>query len=331
MKAWTCKNPEAAQDAASAVAALSFDELPTPSPQAGQVLVAIEAAALNFPDVLIIQNKYQFKPAPPFVPGAESAGTVVALGEGVTRFAVGQRVGVLQLTGAFATHICAPQDAVVPLPTGFSSVDAAAFVMAYGTSYHALVDRAALQSGETVLILGAAGGVGSAAIQIAKKLGAKIIAAASTEAKCQACIALGADVAINYTNADLREAVKQHTGGKGADVVYDAVGGEWAEPAFRSIAWRGRYLVVGFAAGNIPALPFNLMLLKGASVVGVFWGDFARREPAANAKGLQTLAAWYQDGSIKPHIDAVIPMAELPRAYERIMQRQVVGKVVVVN
>jgi len=303
----------------------------TPQPQAGEVLLAIHAASLNFPDLLIVQNKYQMKPALPFVPGAEFAGEVLALGHGVTQLQVGQRVACLGGTGGFATHAVVPAALCTALPPDFPLIDAAALIMTYATSHHALVDRAALRPGETVLVLGAAGGVGTAAIQIAKAAGARVIAAASSDEKCALCESIGADVSINYRSDDLRAAIKLHTAGKGPDVVYDPVGGESAEPAFRSIAWRGRYLVIGFAAGPIPALPWNLALLKGASVVGVFWGDFAKREPQGNAAAMAELLQWYAQGKIKPVIDRSMPMAELPGAFARMASRAVMGKLVLVN
>jgi NADPH2:quinone reductase len=295
------------------------------------VLIRIEAASLNFPDLLIVQNKYQMKPELPFVPGSEYAGTIQAVGEGVTHLQVGQSVACLSGTGGFGTHTLAPAKLCMPLPAGFPATDSAAFIMTYATSHHALVDRAALKAGETVLVLGAAGGVGTAAIQIAKAMGAKVIAAASTDEKCALCTTLGADATINYTRENLREALKSLTEGKGPDVVYDPVGGELAEPAFRSIAWRGRYLVVGFAGGPIPSLPLNLPLLKGASLVGVFWGDFAKREPQANAKMMGELAQWYGQGKIKPVLDRTLPMSELKAAYALMGSRSVKGKLVMVN
>jgi NADPH2:quinone reductase len=234
-------------------------------------------------------------------------------------------------TGGFATHAVVPAALCTALPPDFPLIDAAALIMTYATSHHALVDRAALRPGETVLVLGAAGGVGTAAIQVAKAAGARRIAAASSDEKCALCESIGADVSINYRSDDLRAAIKLHTAGKGPDVVYDPVGGELAEPAFRSIAWRGRYLVIGFAAGPIPALPWNLALLKGASVVGVFWGDFARREPQANAAAMAKLLQWYAQGKIKPVIDRSMPMAELPGAFARMASRAVMGKLVLVN
>ena len=324
MHAWLCENPVG-------VDALTWKEIPTPAPQAGQVLIRIEAASLNFPDLLIVQNKYQMKPDLPFVPGSEYAGVIEAVGEGVTHLKVGQSVACLSGTGGFGTHTLAPAKLCMPLPAGFPAVDAAASIMIYATSHHALMDRAALKAGETVFILGAAGGVGTAAIQIAKAAGARVIAAASNDEKCALCKSLGADETINYTTQNMREVLKTLTEGKGPDVIYDPVGGDFAEPAFRSIAWRGRYLVVGFAAGPIPALPFNLALLKGASIVGVFWGDFARREPQANAAMMAELAQWYAQGKIKPAIDRTMPMNELKAAYAHMGSRGVMGKLVMVN
>ncbi len=324
MHAWLCENPVG-------VDALTWKELPTPSPAAGEVLVEIKAASLNFPDLLIVQNKYQMKPALPFIPGSEFSGLVQAVGEGVRHLQAGQRVACLSGTGGFGTHSVVPARICVPLPDSFALVDAAAFIMTYATSHHALVDRAQLQAGETVLVLGAAGGVGTAAIQVAKAMGARVIAAASTDDKCAFCKTLGADDTINYSTENLRETLKSMTAGKGPDVVYDPVGGDFAEPAFRSIAWRGRYLVVGFAAGPIPSLPLNLALLKGASIVGVFWGDYARREPQENAAMMAELAQWYAAGKIKPVIDSTMPMAELKAAYVHMGSRGVKGKLVMVN
>lgn len=324
MQAWLCENPVG-------IDALQWKVLPTPQPGAGQVLLRIQAASLNYPDLLIVQGKYQHKPPPPFVPGSEYAGTVEAVGDGVAGLRIGQSVACLSGTGGFATHTLAPASLCLPLPAGFPPVDAAAFIMTYATSHHALLDRAQLKAGETVLVLGAAGGVGTAAIQIAKAAGARVVAAASTEEKCGLCRSIGADATINYSQGNLRDAIKEATGGKDPDVVYDPVGGDFAEPAFRSIAWRGRYLVVGFASGPIPSLPLNLPLLKGASVVGVFWGDFARREPQANAAMLQQLAQWYAQGKVKPVIDRTMPMADLKAAYAHMASRAVRGKLVLVN
>jgi NADPH:quinone reductase len=324
MHAWVCEQP-------TGVDALQWQELPTPEPGPQQVRVAIRAASLNFPDILIVQGKYQFKPDPPFVPGSEYAGVIEAVGSEVKGLKPGLPVAVIGGTGGFGTHALADANRAVPLPPGFTFEHGAAFAFTYGTSHHALIDRAALEPGETVFVLGAAGGVGTAALQIAKAAGARVIAGVSSQRKVELCLSLGADAAINYTSENLREALKQHTGGKGPDVIYDPVGGDLAEPAFRSIAWRGRYLVVGFAQGGIPALPFNLALLKGASVVGVFWGDFVRREPAANAAGMQQLAQWYAQGLIKPVIDQLLPMARLREAYARMASREALGKLVMVN
>ena len=327
MHAWICENPTGVDD-------LQWKELPTPEPGPGEVRLAVRAASLNFPDILIVQNKYQMKPPLPFVPGSEFAGVVEAVGEGVKSLRPGTRVAALGGTGGFGTHAIVPADRLMPLPDAFAFEDAAAFAFTYGTSHHALMDRAALRPGETVLVLGAAGGVGTAALQIAKAAGARVIAAASTDDKCALCKRLGADETLNYGTANLpnlRDALKTMTGGKGPDVVYDPVGGDLAEPVFRSIAWRGRYLVVGFAGGAIPALPLNLPLLKGASIVGVFWGDFVKREPRANAAAMQQLAAWYAEGKVKPVIDTLLPMSELHTAYARMVKREVLGKLVLVN
>jgi NADPH2:quinone reductase len=324
MHAWLCENPIGAE-------ALTWKELPTPEPKVGEVRVAIRAASLNFPDLLIVQNKYQMKPPLPFVPGSEYAGVIEAVGEGVKGLKPGDAVAAFGGTGGFGTHACVAAALVMPLPPGFAFDDASAFILTYGTTHHALLDRGALKAGETLLVLGAAGGVGTAAIQIGKVAGARVIAAASSDEKLELCKQIGADATINYASGNLREELKALTNGKGPDVVYDPVGGDLAEPVFRSIAWRGRYLVVGFAQGTIPALPLNLALLKGASVVGVFWGDFARREPKANAQGLAELARWYAEGKVKPVIDRRLPMDQLMQAYELMGSRKVRGKLVMTN
>jgi NADPH:quinone reductase len=324
MHAWLCENPVGAD-------ALQWKELPTPQPKAGEVLIRIAAASLNFPDLLIVQNKYQMKPPLPFVPGSEYAGTIEAVGDGVNGLKVGQNVACLSGTGGFGTHTVAPAALCMPLPPSFALVDAAAFIMIYATSHHALIDRGQLKAGETVLVLGAAGGVGTSAIQIAKLMGARVIAAASSDEKCDLCRSIGADATINYGKENLRDAIKAATDGKGPDVIYDPVGGDFAEPAFRSIARRGRYLVIGFAAGPIPALPLNLPLLKEASIVGVFWGSFSKHEPKANAAMMQELARWYGEGKVKPVIDRTMPMAELKAAYAHMGSRAVKGKLVMVN
>jgi NADPH2:quinone reductase len=324
VKAWLCENP-------TGVDALAWKELPTPDPKPGEVRIAVRAASLNFPDLLVVQNKYQVKPPLPFVPGAEFSGLVDAVGEGVTHLKVGQPVAAIGVAGGFGTHACVAATQVMPLPPGFDLEDGAAFAFTYGTSHHALMDRGALQPGETVLVLGAAGGVGTAAVQIAKAAGARVIAGVSSEEKAALCRRIGADDVLNYATEDIRARLKELTGGKGPDVVYDPVGDALAEPVFRSIAWRGRYLVIGFAGGAIPALPWNLALLKGASVVGVFWGDFVRREPKAYAQALAQLAGWYAEGKLKPVIDSRLPMTELPKAYARMGSRGVLGKLLLVN
>jgi len=298
-------------------------------PAAGEIVIDIMAAGVNFPDVLIIQNKYQFKPELPFTPGNELAGTVHAVGAGVTQYKVGDKVFAFVPQGAFAQQVKVTADAVLPMAAGMDFDTAAAITLTYGTSHHAVVDRAQLKAGETMLVLGAAGGVGLAAIEIGKALGARVIAAASTAEKLAICKEHGADVLINYTTEDLREAIKAATNGKGPDVVYDPVGGSYTEPAFRSIAWRGRYLVIGFANGEIPKLPLNLPLLKGASLVGVFWGDFARREPAHNLAAMQELMRWLAEGKIKPHISARYALADTPQALIDMASRKVTGKIVI--
>ncbi|MGL6108734.1 MAG: NADPH:quinone oxidoreductase family protein [Rubrivivax sp.] len=324
MQAWFCETLTGPEG-------LVWKEMPTPAPGPGEVRIAIRAASLNFPDILIVQGKYQAKPALPFVPGSEFSGVIDAVGEGVTQLKPGDAVAAMGSTGGFATHAIVNTRQVLKLPAGFAVEDGAAFALTYGTSHHALIDRAALQPGETVLVLGAAGGVGTSAIQIAKAAGARVIAAASTDEKCAFCRTLGADATINYGSQNVREVLKELTAGKGPDVVYDPVGGDLAEPVLRSIAWRGRYLVIGFAQGGIPALPWNLPLLKGASIVGVFWGEFVRREPEASARGIAHLAQWYAEGKIKPAIDQRLPMRELPAAYARMATRKVQGKVLMVN
>jgi NADPH2:quinone reductase len=324
MKAWLCENP-------IGVEALRWTEMDTPEPAVGQVRIAVHAASLNFPDLLTVQGKYQIKPSLPFVPGSEFSGIVEAIGDGVGHLRVGDRVASIGVSGGFATHACVSAAQVLPLPAAIDLDDAAAFAFTYGTSHHALLDRAALQAGESVLVLGAAGGVGSAAVQIAKAAGARVIAAVSTAEKAAFCRTLGADLTIDLEHNDLRETLKDATEGRGPDVVYDPVGGPLAEAAFRSIAWRGRYLVVGFAAGPIPSLPFNLALLKGASIVGVFWGDHVRREPARFQRSLAQLVEWYGQGKVRPAIDTWRPMSALPEAYERMASRRVQGKVLLVN
>src|SRR5712671_6786338 len=278
---------------------LVLEDLPVLKAGKGQVVISIKAAGVNFPDTLIIQNKYQFKPELPFSPGSECAGIVKEVGEGVTRVKQGDAVMALTTFGSFAEEIAVKEAECIPLPEGVDFKLAAGFTLTYGTSYYALKNRAHLKSGETLLILGAAGGVGSAAIELGKLMGARVIACASSSDKLAACKQLGADELINYETEDLRERIKQLTQDKGVDVVYDAVGGKYAEPSVRSMNWSGRYLVVGFAAGDIPKIPLNLTLLKGCSIVGVFWGAFARREPKSFAASIAQLGAWFREGKLK--------------------------------
>jgi len=307
---------------------LALEDLPDLVPGAGQVVIDVKAAAVNFPDVLIIENKYQMKPPLPFTPGAEIAGVVRAAGEGV-KLAPGTRVVAYVGTGAFAEQALADASACVALPEGADFATAAAFTLAYGTSHHAVVDRAALRAGETMLVLGAAGGVGLAAVEIGKVLGARVIAAASSDEKLEVCRRFGADATINYSTEDLRERIKALTAGQGPDVIYDPVGGEYSEPAFRSIGWRGRYLVVGFANGEIPRLPLNLALLKGASLVGVFWGDFARREPQRNAAAFAQMVGWIGEGKLKPYVSKRYKLADTAQALKDMASRKVTGKIVI--
>ena len=309
---------------------LTVETLPDPVPDQGEVLIEVKAAGVNFPDVLIIQNKYQAKPELPFTPGSELAGIVTVVGAGVSHVKPGDHVIAYLGNGAFASHVKAPASKVMPMPPGIDFDTAAAFTLTYGTSHHAVVDRGELKAGQTMLVLGAAGGVGLAAIEIGKAIGARVIAAASTDEKLAVCKEHGADALINYSTEDLRERVKALTDGNGPDVVYDPVGGIYAEPAFRSIGWRGRYLVVGFANGEIPKIPLNLALLKGASLVGVFWGDFVRREPRANQANMAQMLGWIKEGKLRPHISARYSLEQAPQALKDMEARKVTGKVVIV-
>ncbi len=308
---------------------LTYKEVPDPVCGEQDVIIDMKAAGVNFPDVLIIQNKYQFKPELPFSPGAELAGVISEVGSGVKHLKVGDHAIGSTGHGAFAERVLVAAKRVIPIPKGIGFDAAAAFTLTYGTSWHALADRAELKKGETLLVLGAAGGVGLAAVEIGKALGAKVIAAASTDEKLAVCKEHGADTLINYSKDNLREAIKAATDGKGPDVIYDPVGGDMAEPAFRSIGWRGRYLVIGFAQGEIPKLPLNLALLKGASVVGVFWGDYVAREPGNFANDLKTMFPMIADGSLRPHISASYPLEKGATAIEDMMNRKVTGKVII--
>jgi len=307
---------------------LVVEDVPSPRAGPGEVVVSMKAASVNFPDVLVIQNKYQFKPPLPFSPGSELAGVVKEVGAGAHGFKPGDKVMAFTTYGAFAEEVKTEASRLIPLPEKMDFVTGAAFLLTYGTTDHALRDRAALAAGETLLVLGASGGVGLAAIQIGKALGARVIACASSEDKLAVCRSHGADATINYAAEDLRERLKALTEGRGADVIYDPVGGPYSEPAFRSIAWRGRHLVVGFAAGEIPKLPLNLALLKGAAVVGVFWGDFARREPQRFAASVGQLTKWFAEGRLKPHVSQTLPLEKAADALKLMAARQVKGKLV---
>jgi NADPH2:quinone reductase len=324
MKAVLCKKLGPPED-------LVVEEIPSLEPRAGQVVISVKAAGVNFPDTLIIQGKYQFKPEPPFSPGGEAAGIVKSVGEGVTSVKPGDRVIAAATWGGFAQEMVADADRLAPMPDGMDFVPASAFILTYGTSYHALKDRAHLQPGETMLVLGASGGVGLAALQIGKAMGARVIAAASSDAKLELCKRNGADEVINYGTEDLRSRIKQLTGGKGVDVVYDPVGGPYSEPALRDMAWNGRFLVVGFAAGDIPKIPLNLALLKGCSIVGVFWGAFTRNEAERNRRNNEELMQMYLAGKVKPHIHATYPLERAAEALNEVLYKRVTGKVVLVT
>jgi NADPH2:quinone reductase len=307
---------------------LTVEDVPSPTPGPGEAVIAVKAAGVNFPDVLIIQNKYQVKPALPFSPGSEIAGVVKAVGEGVTRWKPGDAVTGFTIYGGFAEEVKIDAGRLLPLPDGMSFATGAAFGLTYATSDHALRDRGQLGAGEHLLVLGAAGGVGIAAIEIGKALGARVIACASTDAKLEVCRQHGADSTINYSAEDLRQRIGALTDGKGIDVVYDPVGGPYTEPALRSMAWRGRLLVVGFAAGEIPRIPLNLTLLKGCSIVGVFWGEFTRREPDHFAEAMRQLGRWFTEGKLRPHISATLPLERASEALTLMAERRVTGKVV---
>jgi NADPH2:quinone reductase len=308
--------------------ALVVQDLPQPEPGPGQVRIRVHAAGVNFPDTLIIAGKYQFKPAPPFSPGGEIAGVVDAVGPGVTSVAPGARVVALAPYGGYAEQLVAPELGLLPMPDGLAFDLAASALTTYGTTQYAFVDRARLRAGETLLVLGAAGGVGLAAVELGKLLGARVIAAASSAAKLETCKAAGADEVIDYATEDLKERVKQLTRGNGVDVVYDPVGGPYTEAALRATAWNGRLLVIGFASGEIPKIPANLTLLKGSSLMGVFWGSWMMRDPAAARALHGELLTWIRDGKLKPHIHARYPLEEAPRAMRELLDRKVQGKAV---
>lgn len=305
---------------------LRIEDLPAIEPRPGEVVVAVHAAAVNFPDTLIIEDKYQIRPDLPFSPGGEVAGTVLRLGSGVTGFAVGDRVLAACRWGGFAEEVRTTPDRLARLPAGVSMEHGAALMLTYGTSQYALQERAALRPGETLLVLGAGGGTGISAIELGKLMGARVIAAASTAQKLALCRAHGADATVNYAEYGWRERIRELTEGKGVDVVYDPVGGEYAEPALRSMAWGGRYLVIGFTAG-IPRLPLNLPLLKGCSIVGVFYGAFAKADPQRYAALREQLVEWLRQGRIQPAITARYPLEEAALALRLVADRKAVGKV----
>ncbi|HEX5786553.1 MAG TPA: NADPH:quinone oxidoreductase family protein [Woeseiaceae bacterium] len=321
MKALVCKAYGPTDD-------LVIEELADPEAGPGQLVVDVAAAGINFPDLLIVAGKYQDKTPPPFTPGNEAAGTVSAVGAGVRQFAVGDRVIVMPRGGAFAERCLVDERQAIPLPPGLGFVEAAGFGVAFGTSYHALKQCARLAAGETLLVLGAAGGVGVAAVELGKAMGARVIAAASTDEKVAYASAAGADATINYGAAPLREAVRELTGDDGVDVVYDPVGGDLAQSALRSLAWHGRYLVVGFASGDIPAFPANIALLKEASIIGVWWGTWLRRHPDEHQQNFAELMDWIADGTLKPKVTETYALDDYRRAFRRIAGRQARGKVV---
>lgn len=308
---------------------LVYKELPALQAGPKEMVIGVKACAINFPDTLIIQGKYQIRPDLPFSPGSDISGIVKSVGEEVTRFKPGDEVFGVVPYGGLAEEVLTRTKNIFPKPAGLPFPIAASFLYAYGTSLHALKDRAQLQAGECIVILGAAGGVGLAALDLAKSMGAKVIACASTAEKLERCKVYGADEVINYEKEDLKARIKELTDGKGADVIFDPVGGDYAEPALRACAWKARYLVIGFAAGSIPKMPLNLALLKGCAIVGVFWGRFTQEESQQNLANSQQILKWFSEGSIKPHIHKLYPLAEAPQALEAMMNRKVIGKVIV--
>jgi NADPH2:quinone reductase len=308
---------------------LVLEEMPSLQPGPKEVVVEAKACGINFPDTLIIQGLYQFKPELPFTPGSDIAGIIKAVGHEVKHLAIGDEVFGFVFNGGFAEEVVVPANTCFLKSKKMNFPVAASFMVAYGTSYHALKDRAKIAGGETLLVLGASGGVGLAAVELGKLMGATVIAAASTEEKLQLCREYGADHTINYATEDLKSSIKEITGSKGADVIYDPVGGEYSEAAFRGIAWGGRFLVVGFASGTIPKMPLNLPLLKTASVVGVFWGDFAMRYPKKNMENTMTLMNWYDKGMLNPHIHKIYELKETAMALEDMINRKARGKLVI--
>ncbi len=308
---------------------LVYKEIESLTPGPEEIIISTKACAVNFPDTLIIQGKYQVKPELPFSPGSDISGIVKSVGFEVKTFKAGDEVFGVVPYGGYAEEVRVQPTMIFPKPPSMSFPIAASFLYAYGTSLHALKDRAQLKAGETLVVLGASGGVGLAAVDIGKMMGARVIAAASTAEKLKVCQQYGADELINYTDSDLKASIKELTNGKGADVICDPVGGSYTEGAVRATAWGGRYLVVGFAAGQIPSLPLNLALLKGCSVVGVFWGRFTKENPQGNMENGQQILQWYKEGKIKPHIYKTYPLSQAPKALEDMMQRKVIGKVII--
>ncbi len=307
---------------------LKVEEIDDPAVPEAHALIDVKAAGLNFPDLLCVRGDYQFKPPLPFVPGGEGAGVIAELGEGLDGFKIGDRVCFNGLTGAFASKVASPAGTFVKIPDSMSFEEAAGLTVVYATSYYALKQRAQLQPGETVLVLGAAGGVGLATVELAKAMGARVIAAASTDEKLAVAKQHGADEGINYSTEDLKARAKELTGGQGVDVIYDPVGGELAETAFRAIGWEGRHLVIGFASGPIPKLPLNLPLLKGASAVGVFWGAWAMRDPKGHYQNMAELFDFFEKGQIKPHVAAQYSLDDFQSAFAELSERRAIGKVV---
>lgn len=308
---------------------LQYQEIPSPTPKEDEILIEVKACSVNFPDTLIIQGKYQFRPPFPFSPGSDVAGIVLQVGKKGSPYKVGDAVVGFVPFGGFAQQALLKISDCFPKPTGMTMVNAAAFLLAYGTSYHALKDRANLLKDETVLVLGASGGVGLTAVELAKRMGAKVIAAASSREKLALCQQFGADEVIHYQEENLKDRIKELTNGKGVDVIFDPVGGSFSEAALRAIAWKGRHLIVGFANGEIPKIPVNLTLLKGASIVGVFWGAFAQKEPQKSLANIHQLLTWFSEGKINPHIDKTYSLQDAPKALGDMMDRKVKGKIVI--
>ncbi|MEL7421354.1 MAG: NADPH:quinone oxidoreductase family protein [Bacteroidota bacterium] len=319
---WICKEYGKADS-------LHYQALEDLAPQAHEVQVKVSYVGLNFPDLLVIQGKDQYRPSLPFSPCGEMSGEIVAVGTKVDGFNIGDRVFAGGMVwGCSKSKVCVPAQNVYKVPTSMSMQEAAVLPCVFGTAIHCLKDRAQLQAGETVAILGAAGGVGLATIQVAKMMGAKVIACASTPEKREFCLQHGADIVVDYTNVDLKQELKRLTDGKGVDVVCDPVGSQYSEPALRAIAYGGRFMVLGFTAGQIARVPLNLPLLKTAQIMGVFWSTFARKFPPQNRSNIHQILQWYEEGNIKVHVDAVYPFHDLPRAFQALESRTIKGKII---